>query len=60
MGLKPMNCPAHILLYKDARRSYRDLPLRFSEPGLLHRNERRRAARPPARAAHLPGRRAHF
>jgi threonyl-tRNA synthetase len=39
MGLKPMNCPAHIQLYKDARRSYRDLPIRYSEAGLVHRNE---------------------
>jgi threonyl-tRNA synthetase len=39
MGLKPMNCPAHILLYKDARHSYRDLPIRYSEAGLVHRHE---------------------
>ena len=39
MGLKPMNCPAHIQLYKDARRSYRDLPIRYSEQGLVHRHE---------------------
>jgi threonyl-tRNA synthetase len=39
MGLKPMNCPGHILLYKDERRSYRDLPIRFSEQGLVHRHE---------------------
>ena len=39
MGLKPMNCPAHIQLYKDARRSYRDLPIRYSEAGLVHRHE---------------------
>jgi threonyl-tRNA synthetase len=39
MGLKPMNCPAHIQLYKDERRSYRDLPIRFSEQGLVHRHE---------------------
>jgi threonyl-tRNA synthetase len=39
MGLKPMNCPAHIQLYKDARRSYRDLPIRYSEMGLVHRHE---------------------
>jgi threonyl-tRNA synthetase len=39
MGLKPMNCPAHIQLYKDERRSYRDLPIRFSEAGLVHRHE---------------------
>ncbi len=39
MGLKPMNCPAHTQLYADERRSYRDLPIRFSEQGLVHRHE---------------------
>src|SRR5579884_4530738 len=39
MGLKPMNCPAHIQLYNATRRSYRDLPIRFSEQGLVHRHE---------------------
>ena len=39
MALKPMNCPAHIQLYNDARHSYRDLPIRFSEAGLVHRHE---------------------
>ena len=39
MGLKPMNCPAHIQLYKDERHSYRDLPIRYSEAGLVHRHE---------------------
>jgi threonyl-tRNA synthetase len=39
MGLKPMNCPAHVQLYKDERRSYRDLPIRYSEQGLVHRHE---------------------
>jgi threonyl-tRNA synthetase len=39
MGLKPMNCPAHIQLYNDERRSYRDLPIRYSEQGLVHRHE---------------------
>jgi len=39
MGLKPMNCPAHIQIYKDDRRSYRDLPIRYSEAGLVHRHE---------------------
>ncbi len=38
-GLKPMNCPAHCLIYKNDRRSYRDLPLRMNEVGLCHRNE---------------------
>ena len=39
MGMKPMNCPAHIQLYNDERRSYRDLPVRYSEAGLVHRHE---------------------
>jgi threonyl-tRNA synthetase len=38
--LKPMNCPGHILIYKDRLRSYRDLPLRFSEFGTVYRFER--------------------
>lgn len=39
MGVKPMNCPGHFLLYKSDIRSYRDLPLRFADFGVLHRNE---------------------
>ena len=39
MGLKPMNCPAHIQIYNAERRSYRDLPIRYSEQGLVHRHE---------------------
>jgi threonyl-tRNA synthetase len=39
MGIKPMNCPAHIQLYGAERRSYRDLPIRYSEAGLVHRHE---------------------
>jgi len=39
MGFKPMNCPGHFELFGQSRWSYRDLPVRFSEPGLLHRNE---------------------
>jgi threonyl-tRNA synthetase len=39
MGVKPMNCPGHAHLFGLSRHSYRDLPVRFSEPGLLHRNE---------------------
>jgi threonyl-tRNA synthetase len=34
-----MNCPAHIQLYKDDRHSYRELPIRYSEQGLVHRHE---------------------
>ena len=39
LGLKPMNCPGHAALFKLQQWSYRDLPQRYSEPGLLHRNE---------------------
>ncbi|MGZ8649141.1 MAG: threonine--tRNA ligase, partial [Solirubrobacteraceae bacterium] len=39
MGLKPMNCPAHVQLYNAERHSYRDLPIRYSEAGLVHRHE---------------------
>ena len=38
-ALKPMNCPESALVYKHAKRSYRDLPLRLAEIGRLHRNE---------------------
>jgi threonyl-tRNA synthetase len=40
LGLKPMNCPGHMLLFGSAPRSYRDLPLRYAESSTLHRNER--------------------
>jgi threonyl-tRNA synthetase len=39
-SLKPMNCPESTLVYRHALRSYRDLPLRYSDMGRLHRNER--------------------
>ena len=39
MAVKPMNCPGHCQLYSLERHSYRDLPLRIWEPGLLHRRE---------------------
>jgi threonyl-tRNA synthetase len=38
-GLKPMNCPGHMLLFASKQRSYKDLPLRFAEPTVLHRDE---------------------
>jgi threonyl-tRNA synthetase len=40
IGVKPVNCPGHCLLYQSRKRSYRDLPLRFAEFSRLHRNER--------------------
>jgi threonyl-tRNA synthetase len=39
LALKPMNCPGHCQLFKSQHHSYRELPVRYSEPGLLHRNE---------------------
>jgi len=39
-GIKPMNCVAHMLIYKSRIRSYRDLPLRFFELGTVHRHEK--------------------
>jgi len=39
-GIKPMNCPAHVLLFGTETRSYRDLPLRFFELGTVHRYEK--------------------
>jgi threonyl-tRNA synthetase len=39
IAIKPMNCPGHAHLYSLRRHSYRDLPVRYFEPGLLHRNE---------------------
>jgi threonyl-tRNA synthetase len=38
-GLKPMNCPGHMLLFNTQLRSYRDLPIRFAEAAVLHRDE---------------------
>merc|ERR1712002_248326 len=38
-GLKPMNCPGHCLMFDQTTRSYRDLPLRMADFGVLHRNE---------------------
>ena len=38
-ALKPMNCPGHVLIFKQGIKSYRDLPLRYGEFGQCHRNE---------------------
>jgi threonyl-tRNA synthetase len=42
-AIKPMNCPGSVLVYKNEPRSYRDLPLRYAECGLVHRHELRGA-----------------
>jgi threonyl-tRNA synthetase len=39
-GIKPMNCLAHMLIYKSRTRSYRDLPIRYFELGTVHRHEK--------------------
>ena len=39
-GLKPMNCPFHIMYYKSSLRSYRELPMRIGELGTVYRYER--------------------
>ncbi len=39
MAIKPMNCPAHVQIFKQGTKSYRDLPLRLAEFGCCHRNE---------------------
>jgi threonyl-tRNA synthetase len=39
MALKPMNCPAHVLIFNQGIKSYRDLPIRMAEFGCCHRNE---------------------
>ena len=38
-GLKPMNCPGHCVMFRERARSYRELPMRFADFGVLHRNE---------------------
>jgi len=54
-GLKPMNCPAHCMLFKHRKRSYRELPLRMADFGTLHRNELS-GEPPPPRPALAQGR----
>ncbi len=39
-ALKPMNCPGHIIIYKNSKRSYRDLPMRLAELGMVYRYEK--------------------
>jgi threonyl-tRNA synthetase len=39
LAVKPMNCPGHVLIFRDRLRSYRDLPMRLAEFGSCHRNE---------------------
>ncbi len=60
MGVKPMNCPGHAHLFSTRRHSYRDLPVRYSEPGLLHRNEASGVLHGLLRARHLAQDDAHI
>ncbi|KAL0265668.1 UNVERIFIED_CONTAM: hypothetical protein PYX00_011382 [Menopon gallinae] len=39
MGLKPMNCPGHCIIFRHTERTYKELPLRLADFGVLHRNE---------------------
>jgi threonyl-tRNA synthetase len=56
--LKPMNCPGHVQIFKHGLKSYRDLPLRLAEFGVVHRYEPSGAMHGLMRARLHPGRRA--
>ncbi len=59
--MKPMNCPFHILIYKNSPKSYRDLPVRYAELGNVYRYERSGTMHGSAARARLyAGRRAHL
>jgi len=38
-GLKPMNCPGHCLMFANEQRTYKELPIKYAEFGVLHRDE---------------------
>jgi threonyl-tRNA synthetase len=59
-GMKPMNCPGHMLLFGSALRSYRDLPLRYAEAAPLHRNELAGALHGLTRVRHVTQDDAHI
>jgi threonyl-tRNA synthetase len=59
-GLKPMNCPGHMLLFGSAMRSYRELPLRYAEAAPLHRNELAGALHGLTRVRHVTQDDAHI
>src|SRR5688500_545856 len=59
-GIKPMNCPGHMLLFGSALRSYRDLPLRYAEAAPLHRNELAGALHGLTRVRHVTQDDAHI
>jgi threonyl-tRNA synthetase len=59
-GMKPMNCPGHMLLFGSALRSYRELPLRYAEAAPLHRNELAGALHGLTRVRHVTQDDAHI
>jgi threonyl-tRNA synthetase len=59
-GLKPMNCPGHMLLFGSSLRSYRELPLRYAEAAPLHRNELAGALHGLTRVRHVTQDDAHI
>jgi len=59
-GIKPMNCPGHMLLFGSALRSYRDLPIRYAEAAPLHRNELAGALHGLTRVRHVTQDDAHI
>jgi threonyl-tRNA synthetase len=59
-GIKPMNCPGHMLLFGSDLRSYRDLPLRYAEAAPLHRNELAGALHGLTRVRHVTQDDAHI
>jgi threonyl-tRNA synthetase len=59
-GIKPMNCPGHMLLFGSAIRSYRDLPIRYAEAAPLHRNELAGALHGLTRVRHVTQDDAHI
>jgi len=60
LGLKPMNCPAHVQIYAAGQRSYRDLPLRLAEQGIVHRDEPSGALHGLMRVIHITQDDAHI
>jgi threonyl-tRNA synthetase len=60
LGLKPMNCPGHVEIFRSARRSYRDLPLRLAEQGIVHRDEPSGALHGLLRVIHITQDDAHI
>ncbi len=60
LGVKPMNCPGHIEIYSSTERSYRDLPMRLAEQGLVHRDEPSGALHGLMRVIHITQDDAHI